>query len=52
MIAKLLRFALLQRFLCVVLGLALIGLGAGAFTQRCRSSGLSTPRRAFPTTGP
>ena len=33
MIAKLLRFALLQRFLCVVLGLALIGLGAWAFTQ-------------------
>ncbi len=33
MIAKLLRFALLQRFLCVVMGLALIGLGAWAFTQ-------------------
>jgi len=33
MIAKLLRFALQQRFLSCVLGLALVGLGVWAFTQ-------------------
>src|SRR5919197_2180856 len=33
MIAKLLRFALQQRFVSVVMGLALVGLGLWAFTQ-------------------
>lgn len=33
MIAKLLRFALQQRFLSVVMGLAMVGLGLWAFTQ-------------------
>ena len=33
MIAKLLRFALQQRFLAVAMGLALVGLGLWAFTQ-------------------